>query len=38
MQMSIWIVVAAALATAIMTGIGALPFPLVANVGRRASG
>ena len=38
METSLWIVVAAALLTAIMTGVGALPFLLVRNLGNRTVG
>ncbi|WP_372614663.1 ZIP family metal transporter [Aquicoccus sp.] len=38
METSLWIVVAAALFTAIMTGAGALPFLFVKNLGKRSVG
>ena len=38
MDMSLWIVVAAALVTAIMTGVGALPFLVVKTLGKRTVG
>lgn len=38
MDTALWIVVAAALLTAIMTGAGALPFLFVRKVGDRAMG
>ena len=38
METSLWIVVGAALLTAIMTGVGALPFLFVKNLGKRTIG
>lgn len=38
METSLWIVVAAALVTAIMTGVGALPFLFVRKLGKRTVG
>lgn len=38
MDTSLWIVVVAALITAIMTGVGALPFLFVSNLGKRTIG
>jgi zinc transporter ZupT len=38
METSLWIVAAAALVTAIMTGVGALPFLFVKNLGKRTMG